>query len=156
MELSLCGVPWNLCMYQTFWILMLNFTQIFLVAILLTKIFWHYHTVFVIICEIRFIWSPGNIIHWSIIQPSGRNKGTVAARQTSHQSVSQKVCLGKGLSKVLAVTRGQRRLYISWRGRSHSNAAALICLVLPHSRQCMDILHTPERCPPERLLQTEC
>lgn len=154
-ELPLCGVASNLSMYQTFWILMLNFTQIFFVAILLTKIFWHYHTVFIIICKIRFIWSPGNVIHWSVIQPSGRNEGTVAARHTSQQSVSHEVCLGSGLSKVLPMTRGQR-LYMSWRGRSHSTAAALICLVLPHSRQFMDTLLIPEGCPSESLLQMEC
>lgn len=83
----------------------------------------HDHTVFIIICKIGFIWSPGNIIHWGVIQPSGRNKGTVAARQTSQQSASHKICLGRGLHKVLAATRGQR-LCISWRGHSHSTTAA--------------------------------
>ena len=45
-----------------------------LVAILLTKIFCDYHTVFIIMWIIGFTWSPGTIVHWGFTQPAGKKK----------------------------------------------------------------------------------
>lgn len=62
------------------------FDQMFFAAILLTKIFSHYHTVFIVIRIIGFAWSPGNIVHRVFTQPAERK---IKDRWLPHRHLQQ-------------------------------------------------------------------